>query len=209
MVDFLANNSGLDVSLLTYHGFAYDGKTLLAKQVDVGGTSEPDHHPKRRRRSVAEFREELARRIEDLGVRELFDAVRLMFRENWPESRESPGSNGLNIQLAEVYRKRYARIDAWSEARVGLVFFPNAKALCLDAFRQPVEQIRYSTWPRDREPLEDPGTEIQFPSERGSVGDSQRAPVLTDKGYVRGLGEKRPGQRFRMIRKSEHDHQTS
>ena len=162
MVDFLANNSGLDVSLLTYHGFAYDGKTLLAKQVDVGGTSEPDHHPKRRRRSVAEFREELARRIEDLGVRELFDAVRLMFRENWPESRESPGSNGLNIQLAEVYRKRYARIDAWSEARVGLVFFPNAKLLCLDAFRQPVEQIRYSTWPRDREPLEDPGTEIQF-----------------------------------------------
>ena len=209
MVDFLANNSGLDVSLLTYHGFAYDGKTLLAKQVDVGGTSEPDHHPKRRRRSVAEFREELARRIEDLGVRELFDAVRLMFRENWPESRESPGSNGLNIQLAEVYRKRYARIDAWSEARVGLVFFPNAKSLCLgcvqaacraDSLQYLAPRSRAAGRPRNGDPV---------PSERGSVGDSQRAPVLTDKGYVRGLGEKRPGQRFRMIRKSEHDHQTS
>ena len=27
MVSFLVNNSGMDISLLTFHGFAYDGKT--------------------------------------------------------------------------------------------------------------------------------------------------------------------------------------
>ncbi len=162
MVRFLADNSGMDISLLTFHGFAYDGKTLLAKQVEVEGAGDLGTRSTRRRRSVAEFREELAHRIEDNGIRELFDAVRSMFRENWPESRERPGPHGLNIQLTGVSRKTYARISAWSEARVGLVFFPNAKALCTDAFRQPVEQIRYSTWPRNREPLEDPGTEIQF-----------------------------------------------
>ena len=45
---------------------------------------------------------------------------------------------------------------------MGVVFFPRAKTLCLDEFRQPVEVIRYGTWPKNREPLEDAGTEIQF-----------------------------------------------
>ena len=43
-----------------------------------------------------------------------------------------------------------------------VVFFPRAKALCLDEFRQPVNEIRYETWPKNREPLEDPATEIHF-----------------------------------------------
>ncbi len=42
MVRFLADNSGMDISLLTFHGFAYDGKTLLARQVEVEGAAEPD-----------------------------------------------------------------------------------------------------------------------------------------------------------------------
>ena len=45
---------------------------------------------------------------------------------------------------------------------VTIVFFPRAKALCLDEFRQPVKDIRYDTWPKHREPVEDPDTEIQF-----------------------------------------------
>ena len=35
MVGFLANNSNMDISLLTFHGFVHNGKTLLAKQVQV------------------------------------------------------------------------------------------------------------------------------------------------------------------------------
>ena len=33
MVRFLAENTGMDISLLTFHGFTYDGKTFLARQV--------------------------------------------------------------------------------------------------------------------------------------------------------------------------------
>ena len=44
MVSFLANNSGMDISLLTFHGFSYDGKTLLAKQVEVEGTGDTSPH---------------------------------------------------------------------------------------------------------------------------------------------------------------------
>ena len=40
MVRFLAENSGMDISLLTFHGFAYDGRTLLARQVEVEGAAD-------------------------------------------------------------------------------------------------------------------------------------------------------------------------
>ena len=158
MVRFLAENSGMDISLLTFHGFAYDGKTLLARQVEVEGAAEAGRRPTRRYVSVAERRERLARRIEESGVSELFGAVRGMFRENWPKSSTGQGVYGLSIQLQ---RRSYARIDVW-KGGVGIVFFPRAKALCLDEFRQPVKEIRHETWPKNRDPLEDARTEIQF-----------------------------------------------
>ena len=159
MVRFLAENSGMDMSLLTFHGFDYNGKTLLAKQVEVEAVA--DTGPRRRGRYVttAERRERLARRIEDSGMTETFDAVRGMFREAWPRSTTRPGAYGLGIRLQG--KGQYARIDP-EVGGVRVVFFPRAKALCLDEFRQPVEEFRYDTWPRDREPLEDPDTEIQF-----------------------------------------------
>ena len=158
MVRFLADNSGMDISLLTFHGFTYDGKTLLARQVEVEAATDPGPRRTRRYVSTAERREQLARWVEDSGVSEIFDAVRDMFRQNWPRSGTNPGAYGLSIQLK---RRSYARIGIW-KGGVGVTFFPRAKALCLDEFRQPVEGIRYDTWPKDREPLEDPGTEIQF-----------------------------------------------
>ena len=158
MVRFLAENSGMDISLLTFHGFDYNGKTLLAKQVEVEAVAEPGPRRGRRYVSTAERRERLARRIEDSGMAETFDAVRGMFREAWPRSSTSPGAYGLSIRLQ---RRSYARIGIW-RGGVGVVFFPRAKALCLDEFRRPVEEFRYDTWPKDRAPLEDPYTEIQF-----------------------------------------------
>ena len=164
MVRFLAHNSGMDISLLTFHGFAYDGRTLLAKQVEVEGAAEPERRSARRRRSVAENRERLEGRIEESGVTEPFDAVRDMFRENWPGHRTYIGVHGLNIRLKRPSGSgaaSYARIGAGG-GQISLVFFPWTKSLCLDEFRQPIEEIRYDTWPRNRDPLGDPNAEIQF-----------------------------------------------
>ena len=158
MVTFLANNSGMDISLLTFHGFTHDGKTLLAKQVHVEGVPDSEPQPARRYVSVAEKRARLNRRIEESGMSMVFGAVRDMFSENWPRSSVSPGSYGLSVQLQ---RRSHARIGVW-KGGVGIVFFPRSKALCLDEFRDPVEQIRYDTWPKDRNPPEDANAEIQF-----------------------------------------------
>ena len=159
MVRFLAENSGMDISLLTFHGFDYNGEILLAKQVEVEAVAEPGPRLGRRYVSTAERRERLTRSIEDSGMAETFDAVRGMFREAWPRSTTRPGAYGLGIRLQG--KGQYARIDP-EVGKVRVVFFPRAKALCLDDFRRPVEELQYDTWPKDREPLEDPDTEIQF-----------------------------------------------
>ena len=163
MVEFLAKNSRMDISLLTFHGFAYEDKTLLARQVEVEGGGETDPRTTRRYLSAAEKQERLEATIEESGMSELFDAVSSMFRETWPASRTRATALGLSIRLRGPVSGRhaaYARIDV-GEGIVLMIFYPNAKALCLEEFRQPAEEIRCQTWPQNREPLED-DTEIQF-----------------------------------------------
>ena len=158
MVRFLAENTGMDISLLTFHGFAYDGKTLLARQVEVEAAAEPGPRRPRRYRSTEERRELLKKNIKDSGMSETFGAAERMFEAKWPRFSTNPGVTGLSIRFQN---RTYARIDL-SEGSVNIVFSPRAKALCLDEFRQPVEEIRHQTWPTNREPLNDPDTEIHF-----------------------------------------------
>ena len=158
MVKFLAVNTGMDISLLTFHGFAYDGKTFLARQVEVEGAAESGPRRPRRYLSTEEKRDLLKRKIENSGMSETFSAVEGMFEANWPGFSKYPTGLGLSIRFKN---RSFARIDPW-KGGVTIVFFGRAKALCLDEFRQPVKEIRYETWPRNREPLEDPRTEVQF-----------------------------------------------
>ena len=164
MVRFLADNSSMDISLLTFHGFEHDGKTLLARQVEVEGAAEPDRSSTRRYVSVKKKREELERRIEEHGMSELFDAVKEMFKKNWPGSSTHPGARGLGVRLRRSGRwSWYGRIDPVEQGKVGMAFFPRAKALCLDEFRQPVQDVPYQTLPMNRDPLvEDDITQIRF-----------------------------------------------
>ena len=161
MVNFLAKN-GMGISLLTFYGFAHQGKTLLVKQVEVEGTLEVEPRPARRRTSRAERQADFDRRVDIFGIRNLVDSVRKMFKDYWPESRERIGAHGLRVQIPEGHYRQYARIDPWSKGTVGLVFFPRAKALCLDEFRLRVKVIPYQTWPPDKDPIGDARSEIQF-----------------------------------------------
>ena len=163
MVRFLAQNSGMDISLLTFHAFDYDGKTILAKQVEVEAAEEPSPRPRRRRRNQEERKRDFFEKASRLGARASVDEIRRVLTDSWPESEENMDRYGLNFQLRQASElKRFARVDATGKENIYLVFFPRAKALCLDEFREPVREIRHETWPRKREPLVDPDTEIQF-----------------------------------------------
>ena len=52
IVKFLADNSSMDISLLTFHGYEYYGKTLLAKQVEVEGETESQVSPQAREEEI-------------------------------------------------------------------------------------------------------------------------------------------------------------
>ena len=138
MVRFLADNSGMDISLITFHGFAYEGKTLLAKQVEVEGTAEPGRAPS--------DSERLERRIQESRVSELFDAVRYMFKRNWCDLWEHTNVGSLRFSLWEDTRWRaYARI-APSAGKVLIIFYTSAFTLCPTEFDQAKQAIQNETW---------------------------------------------------------------
>ncbi len=162
MVRFLAQ-SDMDISLLTFHAFNYNGKTILAKQVEVEAADEPVRRPTRRRRTQADFEREFDEKMGKHGAHNLVEEVQSMLAGNWPELETRMNSYGRGILLRRGETpKEYARIDVMSGGIVRLVFFPRTKALCLDEFREPVRKIPYTTYKLGRDPIEDPNTEIQF-----------------------------------------------
>ena len=151
MVKFLAENSGLDISLLTSHVFNYDGKTILAKQVEVEGGDEFDLRPPRQSRSREERLELLIHRAEEFGVRDLFAAVRRMFQENWPglSERISRKSIGLWLQWPtdpEGLRYYSNGLIFTEEDKVSIHFYEDSVDLCADEFSQRRKDIPSEEW---------------------------------------------------------------
>ncbi len=169
MVKFLAENSSMDISLLTFHGFNHDGKTILAKRVEVeghdgGGTPS---EPRKRNLSDVEKWNMLLNRADKYRVsRNFFNSVWAMFQQNWPESIENTGGERLSFKLPESRRQSghvYARLSFQSDKLV-IRFYPRAFRLCWNSFTQIREEIPWLTSPRDGKLVEgeDSDTKIEF-----------------------------------------------
>ncbi len=161
MVKFLANSS-MDISLLTFYGFEYEGKTLLAKQERVEGGSGPEPRPSRQYLSVAERKAKLDGRLEAFGISDLFQAARDMFRENWPGSSEYLGQTAVSVYLSHgrARSRSYARIDS-QQGNIRLVFYGRTVELCPDEFDQTKAVLQFDTY---RPPSDADGTysELSF-----------------------------------------------
>ncbi len=168
IVRFLAENSSMDISLLTFHGFDYGSKTILAKQVEVESYEEQGTQPKTKKRKLSD--EErwnlLFDHAREQGVSQLFDSVRAVFQQNWLKSIENTGGERLGIRLPERQRptgNAYARID-FQRDKVVIRFLERSIQLFRDAFVQIIntDKIPYETVPRNQQPLEDTNTKIEF-----------------------------------------------
>ncbi len=153
MVRFLAENSKMDISLLTFHGFAHGDKTILAKRVEVEGGEDSDSRLTRRRPGRAERQEQLNSRIERFDIRELFDGVKAMFQKNWPQAEQVSGTTSLSLRLPELadsggQRRPYARIDA-TEGGVRIVFYRRSVELLRDEFKRLSEDGLLGRWMGD------------------------------------------------------------
>jgi len=168
MVNFLVS-SGVDMSLLTFHGFELDGKTLLAKQVEVEGSIASERGRMVRNPSRAERWADLYQLADDSGARELFDSAVNMFRETWSDEwrQETPNWNSLRINLYEtgtpVGERPYVRVDFGEYEDVWINFHHRAFTLCEDEFERAVESMEeYQLSPQGHETWRT-ATLIRFP----------------------------------------------
>ncbi len=97
MVDFLVKR-GVDITLLTFYGYQYDGKTLLAKQVQQAGS---DVEPSGKSRPSTEGRRKaLADRAERLGMDAFWKEVTESFMKLGYKGE--PLANGLSFCLPSL-----------------------------------------------------------------------------------------------------------
>ena len=156
MANFLANN-GVDISLLTFHGFAHAGKTLLAKQVEVEGSIVSERARTTRNPSRSEKWDALYRLADENGTRGLFDSVAAMFREEWGDSaREQPnigGSLTFLLTTDETANGWGAYANVGVDEEVWVNFHRRAFRLCEGAFERALEssEIEYQLWPPSSE----------------------------------------------------------
>ena len=142
MVNFLSNRN-VDISLLTFYGFTYEGKTLLVRQVHQEGNDDENSEPSRKH-WVA-----LNSRIEKYGLSDQFNVGIKMFRKNWRNPNEKIDELGLNFSFANKGGKK-ARLSVMKDglkARLVVVFYSSAIKLCIDAFKLPIQEIPFQTFP--------------------------------------------------------------
>ena len=142
MVNFLSNRN-VDISLLTFYGFTYEGKTLLVRQVHQEGNDDENSKP------LGGYRASLDSRIEEYGLFDLFNDGKKMFQENWHNPRERIGKYGLNFYLKNK-KEMCARLGV-EKHRLVVTFFWSAIKLCIDDFKLPIQEIPFQTWPPGHE----------------------------------------------------------
>ena len=188
MVQFLAK--GVDIALLTFHGFNYNGSTFLARHVQVEGDSEPSPNGRRatprvpQRVLVTEVENRVKQYEEEWEEGYLiWTAVRQMFRELWHNPRERVARTNrdwalhrINFNIRKSGRsRRYAAVqlsprDKWVE----VIFFPQAVGLRLDDFTELRKEIPYFTYPVDSSAKETGVLEVKFKIESMAEWESRK-----------------------------------
>lgn len=90
----------IDISVLTFYGFQHGGETLLARQVEVEHDSQSSSG-RRRYKSNAEKRQELADNLSERGLSDLFESIRQALAKALPSSSQRTGSETVSFILRQ------------------------------------------------------------------------------------------------------------
>ena len=96
MVSFLAD-SDIDISLITFYGFEEDGKTFLAKQIEVEAKPPPHLTGTTKQEKI----EKLKQRVNNLGISEFYYKAGAFFRDQL-SAYEWPNPGGYSYYLPEI-----------------------------------------------------------------------------------------------------------
>ena len=172
---------GVDLSLLTFHGYTHNGQTLLARQMPVESPAETDetarHRPRQRRLGRQARWERLNRHLQDAAnqrpeVREIWDGALEMLRENFPGIQEIPSGGSSDWAQRRLALRRPGQRGATAALQlsaefhpgaVAVIYFPNAVDAALQEFIRLRQELPYTTWPANNPRSQDGIIEIQFP----------------------------------------------
>ena len=145
MVDFLSENGGINISLLTFQAFKHAGKTLLARQVLV---------EKKKRPNFEERWHLLEDRAKGYDGYNIFAEVYDMFSEQWPDALGRASQRlDLGVELwapaltedRRIRRLKHARVDPQPSGTT-VVFYPRSIQLCPEEFIERIKVIPFRTW---------------------------------------------------------------
>ena len=153
MVDFLTKR-GVDISLLTFHGYSHAGKTLLAKQVQAEPTL-IGRIPGDRKERLAERERKAIERAEVLGIRDFFEEVVEPFRQL--AHKVHPRASGYTFYQQKIrledqgFHGSYAVLFT-EERKIRITFYPVSIHLCESEFSNAQESIRFAYEPPTNAP---------------------------------------------------------
>ncbi|MCY3544048.1 MAG: endonuclease NucS [Chloroflexi bacterium] len=132
MVNYMAS-IGMDISLLTFYGFLQEGKTLLARHVEVE-VSEAIHPP------WTDPNKEFERYATMLGVSDLLTAATALFEENFSyehkwTAMKLKNTKRMNFAIG-TQSYLFIRINLKEQGVLNVGFHPMAIDLALDEFNK-------------------------------------------------------------------------
>jgi len=142
MTEFLTTG-GLDISLITFHAFQLDGKTLIARQTEV--TSQKQRSAAQQSSSRSSNWQALEERLDKVGVRQLFETMRKVVKDGLPSAAyEWPNLSTYAYQLPDQsesgnpsYRVYVSIVaDVNRPGQLGIAFLERATDLIPDELEQ-------------------------------------------------------------------------
>ena len=150
MVEFLAQRD-VDISLLIFYGYKYQGKTLLARQAE-GGVESSEIAPGRNP-SQEERRRMLTERAKELGMDDLWEeAIKTLgipFDRNATKSGITFSLPGIRLpgdpptETVNVYGSHSIGIE--KPDRIRVTFYPAAVHVCKDRFESDETPIPFES----------------------------------------------------------------
>ena len=164
MVNYMAA-SGMDISLLTFYGFSnVDGKMLLTRHVEVSATDSQSRVRLSGKTSAPERRRLFDEHATELDVKELLDASRGMFLEQFKSQFRDARRNRMHFNRDRTSFLFIELDEAEDKNGIHLGFHPVAVDLTLDKFGQlDNRDIPFQTVPSRNKHTDRVDYEVKFP----------------------------------------------
>ncbi len=149
MADWLARK-GVEIDLLTFLGYRHGDRMLLARQLERGDETQPPPRPPSQNTKKKERQENLNRKLDEYGMRDLWqDAVAIVGYNANPSYRKNLGITFYNPKKRTlptgVRTDGTHKIEIVGQGVIRIVFFPAAVDLCFDKFQELEETLSFES----------------------------------------------------------------